>query len=101
ALGAEILGDALAFPFGQAQWARALKAAALACNLSLLGEFSLRRLRRGGVSRDLLFKARPARRVRGGRANEQFGLLDLCALSAAELAAADIGAALADASRSL
>ncbi|CAK0817504.1 unnamed protein product, partial [Prorocentrum cordatum] len=88
--------DALVFPFGQAQWTRALKAAALAGNLSLLGEFSLCRLRHGGVSHDLLFKVRSlfgakkrghwasgrslARYERGGRINEQLSLLDLRAL---------------------
>ncbi|CAK0895115.1 unnamed protein product, partial [Prorocentrum cordatum] len=94
-------------PFGQAQWGRALKTAAAAAGLSLLGDFSLRRLRRGGVSHELLFNARSllsaqergrwasdrslARNERGGRINEQLSLLDLSALTAAESGAQNVG----------
>ena len=109
--------NAMVFSFGQAQWGRALKGAAVACGLGALGDPCLYRLRHGGVSHDLLFKARSlisakkrgrwasdrslARYERGGRINEQLSLLDLGVLSAAEQAASNIGAALVSASQAL
>ncbi|CAK0871421.1 unnamed protein product, partial [Prorocentrum cordatum] len=97
----------LVFNFGQAQWGRALKGAASACGLNALGDPCLYRFRHGGVSHDLLFKARSllsakkrgrwasdrslARYERGGRINEQLSLLTQDILIAADLAASNIG----------
>jgi hypothetical protein len=107
----------LVFNFGQAQWGRALKGAASACGLTALGDPCLHRLRHGGVSHDLLFKARTllsakkrgrwasdrslARYERGGRINEQLSLLSQDILIAADLAASNIGVTLVNAFRSL
>ncbi|CAK0844650.1 unnamed protein product [Prorocentrum cordatum] len=101
------LPHSLVFNFGQAQWGRALKGAASACGLTALGDPCLHRLRHGGASHDLLFKARIllgakkrgrwasdrslARYERGGRINEQLSLLSQDVLIAADLAASNIG----------
>ena len=107
----------LVFNFGQAQWGRALRGAASACGLSALGDPCLYRLRHGGGSHDLLFKARSllsakkrgrwasdrslARYERGGRINEQLSLLTQDILIAADLAASNIGVTLVNAFPSL
>ncbi|CAK0812625.1 unnamed protein product, partial [Prorocentrum cordatum] len=114
-LKAKFPNNVLVFSLGQAAWGRALKTVSVAVGMGALGEPTLYRLRRVGVSHDLLFKVRPlltakkrgrwasdrslVRYEKGGRFNEQLNALDQTLLLAAEDATSKIGVALVSACR--